>query len=222
MTSKTISDAITNISTCYIEKAVDYTVTKKTHKPVWLKWAAMVACLCLVVAAGIIVPKLINPTQDDITPPFVAEAAPMVYVNDTLYKQATTQTSYTELKEEFVYLGEIESEVINDQSITDGIPNKNFQANHSIVGSEVYQYGDDIVVEINGKYWLYERLEDNLNETVEFHGKLFNKADLSKETLEWLDWYNTLTPEEQLSISYVPHELYSYDSSGTAETIADE
>ena len=142
----------------------------------------------------------------------VADAAPMVYVNDTLYKQSTSQTSYTELKEEFVYLGEIESEVINDQSITDGIPNKNFQANHSIVGSEVYQYGDDIVVEINGKYWLYERLEDNLNETVEFHGELFNKADLSKETLEWLERYNALSSEEQLAISYVPYELYSYEN----------
>ena len=222
MTSKTISDAITNISAEYIEKAADYTVVKKAHKPVWLKWAAMAACLCLVVTAGIIVPKLINSTQDDIIPPFVADAAPMVYVNNMLYKQSTTQTSYAELKEEFMYLGEIESEVINDQSITDGIPNKNFQANHSIVGSKVYQYGDDIVVEINGKYWLYEPLEDSKNENVEFHGKVFNKADLSAETIEWLGWYNTLTPEEQLSISYVPHELYSYDSSGVSETIADE
>lgn len=49
MTNKTISDAITNISTEYIEKAADYSVAKKAHKPVWLKWAAMAACLCLVV-----------------------------------------------------------------------------------------------------------------------------------------------------------------------------
>ena len=33
----------------------------------------------------------------------------------------------------------------------------NFQANqHSIVGAEIYQYGENIVVEIEGKYWLYE------------------------------------------------------------------
>lgn len=94
----------------------------------------------------------------------VADVAPMVYVNDTLYKQSTAQTSYAELNEEFVYLGEIGSEVISDRSISDGIPNKNFQANHSILGSKVYQYGDDIVVEINGKYWLYENYTDERTE----------------------------------------------------------
>lgn len=238
MTSKTISDAITNISTEYIEKAADYSVVKKAHKPVWLKWAAMAACLCLMVvwvfnyvsknpsssatqygvlaevvevlgngqynvkiigedenfAIGDIVAINYNytggrteksslktgdniaitystfektdtvyeitPGQIEIIPSSIADVAPMVYVNDTLYKQSTTQTSYAELNEEFVYLGEIEIEVINDQSISDGIPNKNFQANHSIVGSKVYQYGDDIVIEINGKYWLYEKYMD--------------------------------------------------------------
>lgn len=48
MTKKALSDAITNISTEYIEKAADYTVTKKVHQPVWVKWAAMAACLCVV------------------------------------------------------------------------------------------------------------------------------------------------------------------------------
>ena len=35
-------------------------------------------------------------------------------------------------------------------------PKENFQANDDIVGAAVYQYGDRIVVEIEGKYWLYE------------------------------------------------------------------
>ena len=138
--------------------------TKKKSRPVWVKWGAMAACLCLVVVGALVVPSLINntPVGDIDTPPMVADAAPMVCVNDTLYKQSTKQASYAELKEEFVYLGEIESEVINDQSISDGIPNKDFQANHPIVGSKVYQYGNDIVVEINGKYWLYENyISDN-------------------------------------------------------------
>ncbi len=29
------------------------------------------------------------------------------------------------------------------------------------------------------------------NETVEFNGQLFNKSDLTEETLEWLEWYNS-------------------------------
>lgn len=53
MTKKTVSDAITNISTEYIEKAADYTVTKKTRKPVWVKWATIAACLCVVLIGAV-------------------------------------------------------------------------------------------------------------------------------------------------------------------------
>ena len=148
-TSK-LYNSITNVDDQFINEA--QTKTKKKENG-WLKWGAMVACLCLVVAAGIFVPKLIN--SGEMGTSSVSDAAPMVYVNDTLYKQSTAQTFYAEQKEEFVYVGEIESEVKNDQSISDGIPNKNFQANHSIVGSKIYQYEDDIVVEINGQYWIY-------------------------------------------------------------------
>ena len=78
------------------------------------------------------------------------------------YKQSTSQTSFNELKDDFVYLGVIESDVTNFHGTNDagnyldGRPKENFQANHPIVGSEVYQYGENIVVGIGGKYWLYE------------------------------------------------------------------
>ncbi len=49
MTKKTISDAIGNIDTEYIEKAADYTVTKKAHKSAWAKWAALAACLSIII-----------------------------------------------------------------------------------------------------------------------------------------------------------------------------
>lgn len=90
----------------------------------------------------------------------IADAPPMVYVNDRLYRQSPAQTSYEEERGDFIYLGEIESDVTNDQSSTDGLPKENFQANHPIVGAKVWQYGEDIVILINGKYWLYERLEE--------------------------------------------------------------
>lgn len=63
MTRKTISDAVTNISTEYIEKAADYTVAKKARKPVWVKWATMAACLCLVVVGALTIPNLQNEPQ---------------------------------------------------------------------------------------------------------------------------------------------------------------
>ena len=45
--------------------------------------------------------------------------------------------------------------------------------------------------------------------TISFHDKVINRADLSQETIQWLEGYNELTEEEQLSISYIPEEIHS-------------
>ena len=42
---------------------------------------------------------------------------------------------------------------------------------------------------------------------VVFAGRTVKKAELSEETLEWLEWYNSLSGEEQLAVSYVPGDL---------------
>ena len=60
------------------------------------------------------------------------------------------------------------------------------------------------------------------NEVVEFHGQLFNQSDLSEETLEWLEWYNSLSPEEQLAVSSIPADLYTNDGAGTLNSDAEE
>lgn len=52
MTKKTISDAVTNISAEYIERAADYSVKKKSHKPSLIALGTMAACLAVVVVAG--------------------------------------------------------------------------------------------------------------------------------------------------------------------------
>ena len=41
---------------------------------------------------------------------------------------------------------------------------------------------------------------------LKFEGQLFNKSDLSEETLEWLEWYNSIPPEKNnlLSIQFQP------------------
>lgn len=96
---------VVEVNDKYYEEAAQY--ERKQKKFAWTKWAAMAACLCLVVAAGMVVPKLINPTPVGITSQGAVDGAPMVYVNDTLY-----------------------------------------------------QYGNDIVIEINGRYWLYEICTD--------------------------------------------------------------
>ena len=125
------------------------------------------------------------------TTPGIADAAPMIYVNDTLYKQSTSQTSFNELKDNFVYLGVIESDVTNFQGTNDagnyldGIPKENFQANHPIVGSEVYQYGENIVVGIGGKYWLYENYHStDLDGNPDGYGPLPNNQTSAEEVSE--------------------------------------
>lgn len=51
MTGKTISHAISNISTKYIDEAADYAAKKKSHKPVWIKISRAAACLAMLAAA---------------------------------------------------------------------------------------------------------------------------------------------------------------------------
>ncbi len=59
-------------------------------------------------------------------------------------------------------------------------------------------------------------------DTVKFHDVIFNQSDLSEETLEWLEWYNSLPAEKQLAVSYIPHELYTFDSTGDVEEVGQE
>lgn len=66
-------------------------------------------------------------------------------------------------------------------------------------------------------------IEENVeNEVVEFHGQSFSKSDLSEETLEWLAWYNSLSPEKQLAVSSIPADLYTGDGAGTLDSAAEE
>lgn len=50
----------------------------------------------------------------------------------------------------------------------------------------------------------------NAEEMVMYHGREYRRSDLSEETLEWLDWYNSASKEEQDSVSYVPSELLTF------------
>lgn len=61
MNAKKISDAMSELDTKYVDEALSY--KKKAKKPVWIKWGAMAACLCLVVAV-ISIPRILNSIQD--------------------------------------------------------------------------------------------------------------------------------------------------------------
>jgi len=60
-------------------------------------------------------------------------------------------------------------------------------------------------------------------DTIHFHDKILNIADLSPSTAQWLTWYNTLSEEEQLAVSYVPSDLYELCGYPAAEeAVAEE
>lgn len=59
-------------------------------------------------------------------------------------------------------------------------------------------------------------------DTVTYHGRSYNRADLSAETLEWLDWYLALPEEEQLAVSYEPAELRGGELPTTVDAGAEQ
>lgn len=95
MNSKKFSEAMSELDTKYVDEAISY--KKKTKKPIWVKWGVVAACLALVCVAAI---SLFPHNNDSVTTPGISDAAPMIYVNDTLYKQSTLQTSFNELKDD--------------------------------------------------------------------------------------------------------------------------
>lgn len=185
MTNEKLYEILGDINEKHVYEARAY---HKAKKPIWAKWGAIAACLVLVCVVAI---PLFLHNNDSVTTPGIADTAPMIYVNDTLYKQSTSQTSFNELKDDFVYLGVIESDVTNIQGTNDagnyldGIPKENFQANHPIVGAEIYQYGENIVVGIGGKYWLYENYHStDLDGNPDGYGPLPNNQTSGEEVSE--------------------------------------
>ena len=143
MNSKKFSEAMGELDNKYVDEAINY--KKKAKKPGWIKWGAMAACLCFVVCAFAI-PRLFEKPNNSTS----GDLSPMIYVNDTLYRIASNQPDITGKESQLIYLGTISSKVSSSQH-----PQENFQANDDIVGSVVYQFGEDIVVEIDGEYWSY-------------------------------------------------------------------
>lgn len=76
MKGKRLLKALGQVDADYIEEA---SPTQQAKRPGWLKWGAIAACLVLVCAAI----AHFSPANQDEDKQGVADAAPMVYVNDT-------------------------------------------------------------------------------------------------------------------------------------------
>ena len=90
------------------------------------------------------------------------------------------------------------------------------QENQSNFGTGYgYQFGPDDTLEvlIQGKWMVFEAREGDGSQ-VRFGDRWIDASALSRETMEWLRWYHSLTEEEQLAISAVPGDLL--EASGIA------
>lgn len=54
--------------------------------------------------------------------------------------------------------------------------------------------------------------------TIEYNGKVYNRNDLSEDTIVWLEKYNSLSEEEKKTAFYVPMELGGNQSTEEADT----
>ena len=146
---------------------------------------------------------------------------PMVMVNGELYLD--TGYKAVSVKKCGTMDGKITSEVAGSKQ-----PTEDNQSNFGI--GYGYQYGTregTIEIYMNNQWFIFAT-EDVRNqipffadeeETILFHDKVFHKSDLSEETIEWLENYNSLSEEEQLAISSIPAELYELCGYPTAEAM---
>ena len=56
---------------------------------------------------------------------------------------------------------------------------------------------------------------------VQFAGKWYERSEISAETLEWLEWYNTLPEDQQLMVDFVPYEFWQDGDYTTADAAAE-
>ena len=101
------------------------------------------------------------------------------------------------------------------------------QENNDGTGSYIYVDGGDYIVKYafsntdvgsvldddrNVSFLDMVKSAEQFGDFLLFERRLYNKNDLSQETLEWLDWYNSLAPETRLATSYIPAELINLDN----------
>lgn len=176
-------------------------------------YALLLVIICVLGLVGC------SKTQNDDTPTTEEkwDLIPMVMVDGELYLD--TGHNNTDIRKCETPDGEITSEVDGSEKPT--VDNQsNFGTGYG------YQYGateGTIEIYMNDKWRIFateevrQQIQFPNTETVSFHDKIFNKSDLSEETLEWLERYNTLSPEEQLAISHIPNDLYELCGYGKAE-----
>lgn len=124
-----------------------------------------------------------------------------IRINGINYYSTNRAVSNIEEATEDIVAGEITSSVESNE-----LPVEDNQSNFG--KGYLYQQRDEnyFYVKIDEKWHLFCSNEDGEN-TISFQDKIFMKSELSSSTLEWLEKYNELTENEQLSMDGIPAEL---------------
>ena len=109
-TSK-LYNCITSVDSQFIEEAQ---AKPKKKTPVWTKWGTLVACLAVIIAAGIILPRLTLPTTSQ---PGNGEnvSAPMIIISGKNY--VAPNMPIDELPAEYRYLRDLTAEEANNTGL---------------------------------------------------------------------------------------------------------
>ena len=124
---------------------------------------------------------------------------PMVMVNGKLYYDTGNESTIDGR------CGGMDGEIT---TAVDGseIPTQDNQSNFGTGFG--YQFGPDDTIEVfMNEKWIVFAHRDGTGSQVRFGDKMIDADGLSQETLEWLDWYKSLSEEEQLSVSALPADL---------------
>jgi len=239
MNAKTFSLALGQIDDKYIVKAISYQPRHKSHG--WVKWGAIAACLCFVIVGAFVMRHVDNVTHPAHRPnsTYIQENVSIATVYHTVHGKTT----------ELVIKGQALEDLrdwANDLTYSLTAENGSI-APDNVENAEIFEVvleegdypgfsyiicGEDNCYLLIEGYWYSVTNPSNppvINtqtentDTVQFHGDIFNKSNLSQETLKWLEWYNGLSESEQLSISSIPADLYKlcgYAEVENGETIA--
>lgn len=147
------------------------------------------------------------PVEDGVT----WDLIPMVMINDELYLDTGCENNG------MLRCGTPDGKII---STVDG-SQKPIENNQSNFGSGFgYQYGfepNTIEIYMNEGWRVFakedykEEIQKLYADRVVFEGRVFKRSELSNDTLEWLEWYNSLDYDTQLAVSFVPPELIDRD-----------
>lgn len=169
MNAKKFSDAMSELDNKYIDEAINYKKKvkksrKKTNKHSLIKWGAMAACLCLIVAGAFTLPHFIG---NDIpsTPPVVEENAYGFTMegSDVLYLPISfsQRKTFGLIDENATGLTDENTYQITDDDLGDIMGIVGDSQDESIIGETVYHFikfpSDDAIciVKVNGIYQFY-------------------------------------------------------------------